>query len=392
MATPSLLDSISGLVDRNMLSNASSLLGESEPAVSKGLGAAIPTLLAALVRKTDDPGATRQLSSLIQNSAADSVRVPGELGSILSGSGPSSSIASQLLASLFGDRSSGLAAALASFAGLRPGSASSLLSLAAPLVLSVLGNRTRAEGVGAEGLARWLGGERTAIESAVPASLTKYLEPQRRTVSTPLPPVRRETERRRIAWLWPLLGLLVLGGLWALLRPPAEPRVAQRLPVATPAPVAAAPPVTRALTLPGGATLDAPGRFEGQFLTFLRDPNGALGDDTWFAFDGLHFETDSAVLKPASRAQLQNVAAILRAYPSVRVKIGGYTDNQGDPNYNLQLSQQRAESVTRELAALGIDASRIESEGYGEQHPVASNDTETGRAQNRRIAMRVVAR
>jgi K(+)-stimulated pyrophosphate-energized sodium pump len=103
----------------------------------------------------------------------------------------------------------------------------------------------------------------------------------------------------------------------------------------------------------------------------------------------LVFDTDSATLRPESQEQLQNIAAIRKAYPNVRVKIGGYTDSTGDPDANLRLSQARANTVTAELARLGVSSDRMQAEGYGAQHPVADNSTEEGRARNRRISIQV---
>ncbi|PWJ58472.1 K(+)-stimulated pyrophosphate-energized sodium pump [Dyadobacter jejuensis] len=111
--------------------------------------------------------------------------------------------------------------------------------------------------------------------------------------------------------------------------------------------------------------------------------------ETWFEFDRLLFETGSDRLKPESEEQLENVAEILRAYPTTEIKIGGYTDNTGDAVSNLKLSTDRARSVKMALVDLGIKNLRIESEGYGEEHPVASNETGDGRAMNRRIAVRL---
>jgi outer membrane protein OmpA-like peptidoglycan-associated protein len=86
------------------------------------------------------------------------------------------------------------------------------------------------------------------------------------------------------------------------------------------------------------------------------------------------------------------MAAILKAFPGIQIKIGGYTDNTGSQEMNMKLSQARAEAVAKAVAALGVDAARLDAEGYGPQHPVASNDTEEGRSQNRRIDVRVKAR
>ena len=127
---------------------------------------------------------------------------------------------------------------------------------------------------------------------------------------------------------------------------------------------------------------------ENKLLGFIKSDK-PVDKTTWFDFDRLTFETGSATLKPESQEQLKNIAEILKAHPAVNVKLGGYTDNTGNANSNLKLSGERAQSVKKELEGLGIADSRLEAEGYGQEHPVASNDTEDGRAQNRRISIRV---
>jgi K(+)-stimulated pyrophosphate-energized sodium pump len=127
---------------------------------------------------------------------------------------------------------------------------------------------------------------------------------------------------------------------------------------------------------------------ESSLLDFIKSDE-AVDKETWFNFDRLLFETGSDRLKPESQEQLENVAEILKAYPAVNVKVGGYTDNTGDAVNNLKLSSDRATSVKKSLTDIGIGSERLESEGYGEEHPVASNDSEEGRAQNRRISIRV---
>lgn len=128
---------------------------------------------------------------------------------------------------------------------------------------------------------------------------------------------------------------------------------------------------------------------ENKVISFIEDKNKVVDKTTWFSFDRLLFETGSAKLKPQSEEQLNNMAQILKTYPNVEIKLGGYTDNVGDDKMNLDLSQKRAESVKAALVAKSIAVSRISPEGYGETHPVASNDTPEGRAQNRRIDIRI---
>jgi K(+)-stimulated pyrophosphate-energized sodium pump len=131
---------------------------------------------------------------------------------------------------------------------------------------------------------------------------------------------------------------------------------------------------------------------EGKLLAFIKDPTAAVDKGTWFDFDRLNFETGSARLTTDSKAQVDNIAAILKAYPAVKIKIGGYTDSTGNPDFNLKLSEDRAKAVVDALAGLGIAADRLESEGYGSAHPVADNGTAEGRAKNRRIAVSVRAK
>jgi outer membrane protein OmpA-like peptidoglycan-associated protein len=142
--------------------------------------------------------------------------------------------------------------------------------------------------------------------------------------------------------------------------------------------------------LPGNVDLNVPQRgMESRLLAFIQDPSRNVDEVTWFDFDRLLFNRNSAQLRPESQEQLRNIAAILTAYPDVHVKVGGYTDNTGDSESNLKLSQDRADGVVAELVNLGIQPDRLEAQGYGDQYPVADNSTEEGRAQNRRISMRV---
>jgi len=142
--------------------------------------------------------------------------------------------------------------------------------------------------------------------------------------------------------------------------------------------------------LPNGTELNVPERgIESHLITFIEDGNRPVSDTLWFNFDRLLFDTDAATLQPQSQEQLRNIAEVLKAYPNVAIKVGGYTDNTGDPAANLDLSQRRATNVRQALVDLGVPANRLQAEGYGERHPVADNLTEEGRQQNRRIALNV---
>lgn len=105
--------------------------------------------------------------------------------------------------------------------------------------------------------------------------------------------------------------------------------------------------------------------------------------------DGVTFEFDQARLRPDAITILADVADTLRRNPTLEVEIGGHTDNLGSDEYNLELSQRRADAVRQALVDKGIDGARITAVGYGETQPVASNETEDGREYNRRVEMRI---
>jgi outer membrane protein OmpA-like peptidoglycan-associated protein len=103
------------------------------------------------------------------------------------------------------------------------------------------------------------------------------------------------------------------------------------------------------------------------------------------AQSGIVFVTGKADLAPASRATLDRIAAILAANAAVKAEVRGHTDSQGDAQKNLDLSQQRAQAVVDYLVQKGIVAARLTAKGLGETVPIADNNTEAGRAQNRRV-------
>lgn len=107
------------------------------------------------------------------------------------------------------------------------------------------------------------------------------------------------------------------------------------------------------------------------------------------SLSGIYFRTDSAELKSESIAVLDATADTLNANPGVGVEIAGHTDSQGDAGYNQGLSQRRADAVRSYLISKGVNGSRLSAAGYGETQPVADNGTSEGRAQNRRVELRI---
>lgn len=104
-----------------------------------------------------------------------------------------------------------------------------------------------------------------------------------------------------------------------------------------------------------------------------------------FVLDGIQFDSGRATIRAESNPRLDRIVEYMTHKPSVRIQIAGYTDNVGNPRGNQTLSEQRARAVRAYVVSHGIDAGRVEAVGYGDRDPVASNDTEEGRQQNRRI-------
>jgi outer membrane protein OmpA-like peptidoglycan-associated protein len=115
-----------------------------------------------------------------------------------------------------------------------------------------------------------------------------------------------------------------------------------------------------------------------------------LADAGKIALYGIFFDLDKDSLKPESKPTLDEIARLLTGKPDLQLKIVGHTDNQGGADYNLDLSRRRAASVVAALVSqYGIAADRLTAEGVGMTQPVASNDTEDGRAKNRRVELQV---
>ena len=106
-------------------------------------------------------------------------------------------------------------------------------------------------------------------------------------------------------------------------------------------------------------------------------------------FSNITFEKNSSTLTESAKSTLAHVASTLKDNPAVNIRVDGHTDSSGRPELNLKISQQRAQSVLDYLIDAGIDESRINANGFGDQFPIAPNDTKAGRIKNRRIEIKV---
>ena len=149
------------------------------------------------------------------------------------------------------------------------------------------------------------------------------------------------------------------------------------------------------VTLPNDVTINAyKGGIEDQLVQFLNSDYKTLSDeelkDRWFDFDNLNFELGTANILPESQVQLDNLVAILNAFPDAKVKVGGYTDKTGDEAINKKLSNDRAMAVKNAFDTKGVGDRVIATEGYGSQFAeFPAEAPESDRVKDRRVAISV---
>ena len=398
----SIMESILAMVTPEMKQALAGRLGESPQAVQSGLGAATAATLDGLASKSGDSGFLSQVVGLLGGGTGQSLL--SSLSSIASGgpTGATADLVNRFLPMVFGSQQSQVANAISQQYGLSASSGTGLLKMALPLVLaffakmqnsgtltvSSLGELLRAEAPNLRGyLPTSLLGSAAGVASAAGSRATTAVATGARAAASAPP-----------RWLVPvaIAGALLLA--WLVIRSMSTPKEAVQT-AASNAASAAGNAATSAwaalgdmmkVKLPDGSELNVPSQgVEARLVKYLDDSSAPVSDTTWFDFDRLLFDTGKATLQPASEEQLTNIAAILKAYPQVKIRIGGYTDNTGDPAANVRLSEERAGNVMAELVRLGIDPARMSAKGYGAEDPIADNSTEEGRQKNRRISLRV---
>jgi outer membrane protein OmpA-like peptidoglycan-associated protein len=192
-------------------------------------------------------------------------------------------------------------------------------------------------------------------------------------------------KNKKFNWLpWLLLALGLLALLFALSRCNRDDTAAVA-PVASPAAAATGDVVA---TTPNAGAADALTGTSG-LGTFLAGTEAAPRS---FVFEKLNFDSAKSAVRAEDVAEIDQVAATLKQYGTARVRIAGYADARGNDAANMALGRARADSIKAALVAKGVDAARIETVSGGENDPVDSNATASGRFENRRTELVVTAR
>jgi outer membrane protein OmpA-like peptidoglycan-associated protein len=409
-----LLSLIQSAIEPSLTRGISGYLGESESSTQSALTAAIPAVLAAVAAQGSTPSGAERLLGTLRSPDIDpelATNLPVALG------GPTTDSLIQqgtsLASSIFGGRQGALANALSSSSGLKSSTVTRLLALVVPLILGILKKHVSSNRLDAGGLSSLLAGQTDFLRGSLDSRLAGALGlPSVEAVAADAGARTRETSRavreeaayaadrgsgmlgKLVPWL---VAAAVVLALFSIFRNQGR-KAGETVETAAKATADAASSAAKAvkgkiksLTLPGGVTIETPeGGFIESFAAILADANAPI--DKGLAFDAVNFETGSATLTADSREQLEQLGSVLAAYPAVVIRVEGYTDTSGDPAANLKLSQDRAAVVEAALVGEGIAEGRIEAKGFGQERPVASNATEEGRAQNRRVEVLVVKR
>lgn len=431
-----LIEMIKNEIGSDAISSLSQKAGVTEDQVQTGLSAGIPAILAGILKNgaSGDTGFLGNILSGVTGSSSNPADLLNDDQDSLLEKGKS------LLGGLFGGDTEAVTEAVSSSSGLSGAKTTSLLAMIVPLITGYISKLMASKGWSISDLLGKIFESKSDIAAALPSGLSDSLGlasiniPKVDIPKVAIPKANipddvklpktsyAEIERPKsggsfLKWLIPLL-VILLGAWWIMGKSGCNKTEMTNVTDSLSANIdsagtgidSAADAVVSTVAgklneagdfvkdlgakiskkLPDGTELSiAENSVENSLISFIEDKNKPVDKTTWFTFDRLYFETGKSTLKTESQEQLKNIAAILKAYPNVQLKMGGYTDNTGDAAVNQKISTERANTAKEALVKLGVDAKRLSAEGYGQDHPIASNDTSEGRAQNRRIDVRV---
>ena len=390
-----LIEMFHNTVGEPLAKQASGLLGESYEGTMSAVQAIVPTLFAAISQKSaSDEGASAVLKFIDDNNLDGSILT--NVSGLLIGNIETEKLmysGAVLLRYLLNDKISPVVDLISGPSGLKTSSATSLLKLSAPMVMGILGKHIQEKGLDAQGLKTLLKDQKVFINEYLPKGMDEALgmtiKPGNQSQQEP---GDSQTNRKTsFSKLLPWIVLLITAlGLYYFVQkgchtpPVEEPQTSTPVPVdtATSNYVKENDPF-KAYTLPDGTLIKAlPNSFTGKLAEFLASTETG---EKCFIFDRVNFESGSFKIAAGSERQLRQLASLLKGYPEVKVSIEGHTDDEGDDSKNKNLSKERARVIKEWLVEQEIVQGRMDAKGWGEEKPIASNETPGGREKNRRI-------
>lgn len=420
------------LTNAHLETKMGAFLGENEAAVKEGLDFALPTVIGFIAKKSTHIEGAGSLQNVIRmgNHSSNTFNT---LPSLFDGRTNMPNFiegGKKANSQYFGDDAKVLCEMLNQKAGFKkPESANLLYNLLTPVILSAINKQITIQDLQVSGLRDFMKEQFSNLGGYLPKGVHEILgvaETEAKKIPMTFEkPVEVKKESRKeyktavketvadatetpvipmrttLLWLGGILAVIAVAyGIWALASatPQSTPKVDAQIEQTptpqtaivakdTPKPVVNTVPTPSEVLLPNGVKLNVPqGSLEDRIVNYLKNPVDSTLKSKWLDFDRLPFEGETALLKPDALPQIQNIAAIMKAYPRVSFKVGGFVDN-ATAVANPKLSSQRAIVVFRELVKAGIPRKSLRADGYGATVPIAANDTEEGRAKNRRVAL-----
>lgn len=415
-------------ISSTLVSESASQLKESEAGVSKAISGLIPVVLGSLANNSNN----QTVIDAVQNSTSSDV-----LGNLLNNTSNNSFI-SGLLSSLFGDKISGIVNTIATYAGISNNSSSSLLSLVTGATLGSINKYASSNNLDRSGISSLLSDQKGIVSSLLPAGLSlaslnigdwakKYefgndgdkvnptvheepkIEVTRSISNDGTNPNRNTSSEGGSIWKWLLPLLLLIAAAYFIWKQCEKKETTvttvnndslttseDTSTTTLDTPTATTTKVDEDIDLNGVNLKGYRGGMEDRMIAFLKSDGykNAANDDAlknnWYDFDHVNFKIGSATeLEKGSEGQLQNLVAILKAFPDAKIKIGGYTDKTGDEAKNLKLSADRANFIKDWLTKQSVGAQVTGADGYGSEFAKvdqsASNDE---RAIDRKMSVR----
>jgi len=435
-----IIDLIKGQLGSALVTQAASQLGESESGISKAIGGLLPAVVGGLANNSNNPA----VLDAISNAPAQ-----GVLGNLL-GLASDNTWVQGLLTSIFGDKLSGLINSIATYAGISSNSSASLLNLVTGATIGSVGKYAADNNLDQSGISGLLNDQKGIVSSLLPAGLSlaslnvgdwakgyKFdndIDTIKTTPTTPIPdPVQNGEKKIEVTksvadggtfpdrptaasdggsiWKWLLPLLLLIAAAYFLWKQCEKKETTTTTTVAgdtlsTSNDTAAMQNDTAAtmtstrvdenIDLNGTSLKGYKGGMEDNMISFLKSgayasaADDAALKDKWYDFDHVNFKMGSASeLEAGSQGQLENLVAILKAYPDAKIKIGGYTDKVGNEAANVKLSGERATYIKDWLAKQGVGSQVLGAEGYGGKFAtVDASASDAERAIDRKMSVR----
>lgn len=402
-------DTLKNLIGPDLVSKAATTLGESNAKVSTAVSAIIPSLLGKLIKEGNTSGIRETIEMAGKNDLVN------DLNGIFGGNCIYNNInvGDKLAGAILGNKTSEFNSAVAAKAGIPTASAGKLTHMVSTAIAAFLGNRMAKHNDSMADILAELDNEKAAIARDIPANIYTLLGLSpvlgNRTTTATNEPVAKKSGN---GWIWWVIILLLLLLCWFWWRSCHRNKVVDNnrtayvehvdtvraRPVATVDDNTTRNGVRTEVTLPDGRKINVyKGGAEDNLVTYLNSDYYKNANDNdlkskWFEFDNIEFQFDSAdELTAGSKQQLDNLVQVLKAYPDVKIRIGGYADKVGSDPANMKISKERAEYIKSYFESNGVNGNRVDTRGFGEEYAQYPADApDSLRAHDRNIALRIV--